>query len=153
MRRYDWIGRTAGAASLAFAILLPGGSVAQQPAGPLAPLAPQTAGFVSKPLVVNPLTGDDTKEIAVISVSLAPGASSPPHSHPGDCVGAVIEGTMELRVEGVEARRIAAGEGFHNARGKVHQFRNAGDAPVRLLTTIIYDKGKPRVEIQPAPPK
>jgi quercetin dioxygenase-like cupin family protein len=153
MRRLDWIGRTAGAASIAFAILLPASGLAQAPTSPLAPAVPQTAGFASKPLIVQPLTGDDTKEIAVISVSLAPGAFSPPHSHPGDCVGAVIEGTMELRVEGADARRIAAGEGFHNARGKVHQFRNATDAPVRLLTTIVYDKGKPRVEIQPAPPK
>ena len=31
----------------------------------------------------------------------------------------------------------------------VHQFRNTGDKPARLVTTIYYDKGKPRVQQVP----
>ncbi len=144
---------------LAVAVLAVLGAVASQPAfaqasdPKLSPAVPQGAGFTSRPLLIAPVTGDDGKEFALIAVTLVPGASSPMHTHPGDCVGPVIEGDLDLVIDGQGAKLVKAGEGFHNARGLVHQFRNAGDKPVRLVTTIHYDKGQPRVQPVPAPQK
>jgi quercetin dioxygenase-like cupin family protein len=111
------------------------------------------AGFVAKPMLVSPISGVEGKEIAMIDVSMEPGASSPHHTHPGDCYGAVIEGTVELVVEGHEPRRFSAGQAWHNPRGPVHYFKNVGESPARLVNTLVVDKGKPRTQVQPTPQK
>ncbi len=106
-------------------------------------------GFDSKPIYVAGVSGDEQKEVVMISVAIAPGASSPAHTHPGDCVGTVVDGQIELRALGKDARRVQAGEAFGNTRGTVHQFVNVGDKPVRMITTLVVDKGKPRTLMQP----
>ena len=105
-------------------------------------------GFDSKPILTSPISGDDQKEIVVISVAIAPGGSSPPHTHPGDCVGTVVEGQIELRAVGKDPRQVSAGTAFANPRGTVHQFVNSSDKPARLLTTLVVEKGKPRTVMQ-----
>ena len=120
-------------------------AVAQTAAPPPAPVVPQTPGFTSKPILVGPISGVDAKELVLIAVTLEPGASSPPHTHPGDCYGSIIDGTIELRVQGEAARRVAAGEAYANARpGVPHQFTNVGSTPVRMINTLVVEKGKPR---------
>ena len=75
--------------------------------------------------------------------------SSPAHTHPGDCVGTVVDGQIELRALGKDVRRVQAGEAFGNTRGTVHQFVNTSDKPVRMVTTLVVVKGKPRTMMQP----
>lgn len=118
---------------------------AQQASAPAAPLV------ATKPLIASSVTGDDKKEIVLMSVALQPSGAVPMHTHPGDCVGSVIEGTVELLVEGQPPRRMAAGETYANPRGTPHGFRNVGDAPARLLNSLVVDKGAPRVQPVPAP--
>jgi quercetin dioxygenase-like cupin family protein len=139
------------ASTLAIAALIPAMAAAQAPA--LAPAVPQTPGFTSKPTLISPISGIEGKELVLISVTLESGASSPAHTHPGDCYGSVIEGTMELRVDGKEAKRLSAGESYATLAGPVHQFTNVGDKPVRLLNTLVVEKGKPRTVTVPAAPK
>lgn len=135
------------------AVSLSSAAMAQAPAGALAPVVPQTPGFTSKPVLVAPITGVEGKEVVLISVTLEPGASSPAHTHPGDCYGTVLEGTIELRVEGKEPRRLSAGESYSTLANPVHQFTNVGDKPVRLINTLVVEKGKPRTLAVPAPAK
>lgn len=143
MDRFKSSGLAVAATFFVFAALMSAASKAQVSA----------PGFVATPLLVSPISGDETKEIAFIDVTMAPGASAPPHMHPGDCYGVVIEGTVELRVEGQEPRRFSAGQVWHNPRGPVHVFTNVGDTPAHLLNTLVVDKGKPRTQIQSAPQK
>ena len=131
--------RKSGIYSFVFAACcLAGGAIAQVTA----------PGFIAKPMQVSPITGVDDMEIAIIDVRMEPDASSPRHTHPGDCYGAVVEGTVELVVEGQEPRRFGPGEAWHNPRGPVHVFRNAGDKPAHLINTLIVDKGKPRTVVE-----
>jgi quercetin dioxygenase-like cupin family protein len=109
----------------------------------------QMSGFVAKPLLQSTVEGDENKEAALLTITIAPGGSSGRHTHPGDCYGTVVEGTVELRVEGREPRRVSAGEAWHNPRGAIHELRNVGDKPVRVVNALMVDKGKPRM--QPAP--
>ena len=119
------------------------GAVAQTQ--PMGPVVPQTPGFTSKPILAAPISGVDAKELVLINVTLAPGASSPPHTHPGDCYGSLVEGTLELRVQGQPSRRMAAGEAYANTLpGVPHQFTNIGTTPVRMINTLVVEKGKPR---------
>jgi len=119
----------------------------------LAPVVPQTPGFASKPVLVSPISGVEGKELVLISVTLEPGASSPAHTHPGDCYGSVLEGSMELRVDGKEPKRLSAGDAYATLANPVHQFVNVGDKPVRLLNALVVEKGKPRTVPTPFPAK
>lgn len=108
--------------------------------------APAAPSYASRPILVSPLTGDDRREAVLMSVAIQPAGAVPMHIHPGDCVGSVVEGVVELLVEGQPPRRVAAGEAYANLRGTVHGFRNVGDSPARLLNALVVDKGVPRVQ-------
>ena len=136
------------AASCTWVTLLPQGLNAQQAVPAQGVSAP---GFTSKPILISPVAGDEGKEIVVISSEIAPGASSPAHTHPGHCIVTVQAGVVEVRVEGKEARRLQAGEATVNPPGPVHQFYNVGDGPVRMTQTLLVEKGKPRTLTFPTP--
>ncbi len=148
MKTYRSLAMAVLSSSLALGIALPSLALAQtQAAGPV---VPQGGGFTSKPVLASPITGVDGTEVVLIAVTLEPGASSPLHTHPGDCYGSVIEGSIELRVDGKEPRRISAGESYATLASPAHQFVNVGDKPVRLLNTLVVEKGKPRTVTVPA---
>ena len=134
-------------AVLAFAACMAGGAQAQSAAATTVP----TPGFASRQVLVAPITGVDAKQVVLVAVTLEPGASSPPHMHPGDCYGSVLEGAIELRVQGQEPRRIVAGESYSTMASAPHQFTNVGDKPVRLLNTLVVEKGKPATSPAPVP--
>ena len=54
-------------------------------------------------------------------------------------------GVVELHVEGREARWVSVGEAYHNPRGTMHEFRNIGEKPARLVNTMVVDTGKLRL--------
>lgn len=143
MKSFDSMGFRIGRTSLILALSLYCAASLGQITAP---------GFVSKPLQVSPISGIEDKEAAFIDVAIEPGAASPRHTHPGDCYGALVVGTVELFVEGKEPRRFDAGQVWHNPRGPAHYFKNVGSTPARLINTLIVDKGKPRTVVEkPAP--
>lgn len=133
--------------AFALAALAASSSFAQQASASNPPL------YASKPIMVSPLTGDEKKEIVLLSVSIQPAGAVPMHTHPGDCVGSVLEGAVELLVEGQAPRRVGAGEAYGNLRGTVHGFRNVGDVQAKLLNSLVVDKGVPRVQPAAQTPK
>ena len=137
MRHCRSLPLTSAIALLIFASLFAVGVYAQAP------------GFTITPLLQSTFGDDASKDAVVLTVEIAPGKSTGRHTHPGDCYGAVVEGVVELHVEGREARWVSAGEAYHNPRGTIHEFRNIGEKPARLVNTMVVDKGKPRM--QPVP--
>ena len=85
-------------------------------------------------------------EVVVAAAEFAPGATMGRHTHHGDEYGTVVAGTFELSVEGQAPKRINAGEAYHNGRDVIHETRNVGDGPGRIISTFIIDKGRPLVE-------
>lgn len=141
MSRPQWT--RLGRAALAFVLAstAPLSTLAQGASS--ASTAVPTPGFASKQVLVAPITGVDGKQVVLVSVTLAPGATSPAHMHPGDCYGSVLEGVIELRLQGQEPRRYSGGESYATLGNVPHQFTNVGDKPVRLLNTLVVDKGRP----------
>jgi quercetin dioxygenase-like cupin family protein len=137
MRRFRSLSLTSALAWLVFASLFAIGLYAQAP------------GFTITPLLQSTFGDDASKDAVVLTVELAPGSSTGRHTHPGECYGTVVEGVVELHVEGREARWVSVGEAYHNPRGTIHEFRNIGEKPARLVNTMVVDKGKPR--LQPVP--
>lgn len=104
----------------------------------------QADGITSKLLLRSSVSADSTKESVLVAIEFAPGATTGRHTHPGDEYAAVLEGTLELRLEGQEPRRVTAGEAYHNPQGAVHETRNVGDSVAKTVATFVVEKGKPR---------
>lgn len=126
-------------------IVLCGGLSAVSPG--VAQTAPPSSAplYASRPIITSPMTGDERRQMVLVSVAIQPTGAVPMHTHPGDCVGTVVDGAVELLVEGQAPRRVAAGETYANPRGTVHGFRNVGDVPARLINSLVVDKGVPFV--------
>ena len=103
----------------------------------------QAPGVTPKALLKTTLSDDPTKEGVMMSVEFPPGSTTGRHTHPGDEYAFVLQGTLELGVEGREARRLSPGDVWHTPRDIVHENRNVGDTPARVVITSIVDKGKP----------
>jgi len=65
------------------------------------------------------------------------------HTHPGEELGYVLEGTLLLEIEGAPARTLKAGDSFFVPAGKPHDGKNTGSGPAKVLATYIIEKGKP----------
>jgi quercetin dioxygenase-like cupin family protein len=88
---------------------------------------------------------------AVTAVSeFPPGASPGRHSHPGEEVGYVLEGTVMLEQEGKPNVTVTAGQAFLIPAGKIHTATNTGTGTARILANYIVEKGKPLATPAPA---
>lgn len=65
------------------------------------------------------------------------------HTHPGVLGFYVLEGTITVEHEGRPATTYKAGDLLHIDAGKIHLDINAGNVPVKLIGTLVAEKGKP----------
>jgi len=72
-----------------------------------------------------------------------PGGAIGRHTHPGEELSVVLEGTLVLEVDGQPARTLKAGESFFVPAGVVHAGKNPGTGKAVVLATYIVEKGKP----------
>ena len=86
------------------------------------------------------------REVVQVRVDIAPGVLAPDHSHPGEEIVYVIEGTLEYRLEGNPPATLKAGEVLFVPAGTVHSARNVGTVNAAELATYIVEKGKPLVK-------
>lgn len=96
-----------------------------------------------KMLTKQELTSAPGHEAVLSQVELAPGAAEARHTHPGELLGFVDEGTLTINVEGHPAATLKRGESFFVPAGAVHWGENHTNAPVRVVATLILEKGKP----------
>jgi quercetin dioxygenase-like cupin family protein len=81
---------------------------------------------------------------AVMAVAEIPGGvQSGRHTHPGEEIGYVLEGTVVVEMDGRAPRTLKAGDAFIIPNGQIHNARNSGGAPAKVLATYIVEKGKP----------
>jgi quercetin dioxygenase-like cupin family protein len=78
-----------------------------------------------------------------VVVELEPGVTAPAHTHPGEEIIYVIEGSWEYQVEGRPPVTLKAGEVLFIPAGTVHSAKNAGSIIGKELATYIVEKGKP----------
>jgi len=82
------------------------------------------------------------REAIQMRIAIAPGVTFPDHSHPGEEIIYVLEGTFEYRVEGRPVT-VGAGEVLFIPAGTVHAARNIGSGNAVELATYIVEKGQP----------
>jgi quercetin dioxygenase-like cupin family protein len=89
--------------------------------------------------------GSQTHEAVMGVAEIAPGAMAGRHRHPGIEIGYVLEGSVTLEHEGEPPKVLKAGDAFNNGPG-VHNARNTGTTPVKILAVYLVEKGKPIAE-------
>jgi quercetin dioxygenase-like cupin family protein len=105
-------------------------------------LAAQQAAFTRTVLQKIDLTAPG-REAVQVRAEFPPGAVAGRHTHPGEELIYVIDGTLVLEVEGRGPVTLKAGDVASVPAATVHDGRNIGTGTARVLTTYIVEKGKP----------
>ena len=82
------------------------------------------------------------RAVVVARIDFQPGAEITRHTHPGEELGYVLEGSLTLEVEGKPTITLKPGDVYYVEAGRVHAGRNS-NTPGKVLTTYIVEKGKP----------
>lgn len=83
------------------------------------------------------------REAIVARVEVEPGVMAGRHTHDGDEISYVVEGEGELLIDGEAPRKLKAGDAFVIPAGKVHDAKNTGSGPFKLVGVFVVEKGKP----------
>ena len=81
------------------------------------------------------------REVIQVIVELAPGTTAPRHTHPGEEIIYVLEGTWEYTLEGKPPVILKAGEVLFIPAGTIHSARNVGTGRARSSRRISSKKG------------
>ncbi len=89
------------------------------------------------------------REAVMAQAEIPAGVRVGRHTHPGEEVGYVMEGTLLLEVQGKPPVTLKAGDVFFVEAGRPHDGTNEGVTTTKVLATYIVEKGKPLAS--PAP--
>ena len=109
----------------------------------IAQSSPSSAASAPKPAYSHELPAMDGNHLRVFvsDIEVAPGESSPPHSHPCAVIGHVAAGAFRHQVKGEPEAVYKAGEDFYEPPNGVHKvFVNVSDKdPARLIAIFVCD--------------
>jgi quercetin dioxygenase-like cupin family protein len=128
-------------AALLLAALWIGAPLAERGARPETS-APTPSGELARYALTGALEGYDA---VVTELNFGPGASAPPHRHPGFVVGYVVDGHMRNAINDEPDQIVPAGGTFFEPSGALHTaFGSASsDAPVRIVAFLVVPNGSP----------
>ncbi|HEX6997455.1 MAG TPA: cupin domain-containing protein [Gammaproteobacteria bacterium] len=106
---------------------------------------PAASGAQVVTLLTRPLPGAAGKEGMMLTVEYPPGAESPPHRHNASTFVYVLEGAVEMQVEGGERVTLTAGQTFYESPSDIHTVsRNASATePAKILVFLVKEEGAP----------
>ena len=87
------------------------------------------------------------REVVQARVDFDRGAVSPRHTHPGEEIVYVLEGTLEYEVEGKPPVTLGAGDVLFIPARTIHAARNVGSGNGAELATYVVEKGKPLITL------
>ena len=83
------------------------------------------------------------REMVQVETLIPAGVESGWHIHPGEEVGYIVEGQVEMRVQGRATVVLRPGEGFLIPPRTPHNARDLGPETGRMLSTYIVESGQP----------
>jgi quercetin dioxygenase-like cupin family protein len=108
----------------------------------LSQLQAQQPGFSRAVLQTQDLSTPGQNAV-VARAEFAPGAAAGKHTHPGEELGYILEGSLQLEIDGKPPVTLKAGDVFFVPAGVPHDGRNVGTVPAKVLATYVVEKGKP----------
>jgi quercetin dioxygenase-like cupin family protein len=91
------------------------------------------------------------REIVQVRTEIPAGVESGWHTHPGEEVGYIVAGTVEMRIAGRETLKLEAGTGFLIPPGVPHNALDLGPDTGQMLSTYIVAPGEPLATFVDAP--
>ncbi len=82
-------------------------------------------------------------EAVQVRVDIEPGMAFGKHTHPGEEIIYVLNGTLEYQIEGKPPATLKAGDVLFIPAGTVHAAKNVGSDTASELATYVVEKGKP----------
>ncbi len=140
-------------AALALAMMLPASAVSAQTApapsavASPAPARDDLAGKLVRRVVQRAPSSIPGREIVQVVTEIPPGVESGWHTHPGEEVGFIIVGEVEMMVQGRDTVILRAGDGFLIPPHTPHNARDIGPETGRMLSTYIVEPGQPLATI------
>ena len=125
--------------SIAVAAVIVGTSL-----GALHVLGAQQSGIKRTDLQQHDL-GVPGREVVQVRVDFGPGVAFGRHTHPGEEIVYVIEGSLEYDVDGKPTATLKAGDVLFIPAETIHSAKNVGSGNGAELATYIVNKGKPLV--------
>lgn len=89
------------------------------------------------------------REVVQVRVDFDPGYVAPRHTHPGEEIIYVIEGTLEYQIAGQPNATVKPGDVLFVPAGAVHSVKNVGSGNGAELATYVVEKGKPLITLAP----
>jgi quercetin dioxygenase-like cupin family protein len=83
------------------------------------------------------------REAVMAIAEFPPNAVAPRHTHAGEELGYVLEGTAVLEVDGKPPVTLTAGQSFFVEAGIPHGARNVGATTAKVLSVYVVEKGRP----------
>src|SRR5215470_14207083 len=83
------------------------------------------------------------REVVQSRVDIGPEAPLVRHTHPGEEIIYILEGSLEYQIEGQPPKTFNAGDALTVPAGVVHAVRNVGGGNAAELATYVVEKGKP----------
>jgi quercetin dioxygenase-like cupin family protein len=87
------------------------------------------------------------REVVQVRVDFDPGYVSPRHTHPGEEIIYVLEGTLEYEIGSKPPVRVQAGDVLFVPAGTIHSAKNIGSGNGAELATYVVEKGKPLITV------
>ena len=87
------------------------------------------------------------REVIQVRVDFDPGYVAPRHTHFGEEIIYIIEGTLEYRIEGRPPVTVKAGHVLFVPAGTVHAVTNVGSGNGAELATYVVEKGNPLITL------
>lgn len=83
------------------------------------------------------------REVITALGEFQPGAVAGRHTHAGEEVGYILEGTLLVEVDGKPPVTLGPGKAFVIPAGAIHNAKNTGAGIAKVLANYIVEKGKP----------
>jgi quercetin dioxygenase-like cupin family protein len=83
------------------------------------------------------------REIVQVLTEIPVGVESGWHIHPGEEVGYILAGAVEMRIEGRATLHLQKGDPFLIPPGTPHNALDTGPGTGEMLSTYIVERGEP----------
>jgi quercetin dioxygenase-like cupin family protein len=83
------------------------------------------------------------REIVVVLTEIPVGVESGWHTHPGEEIGYIVAGTVEMRIQDRPTLTLQAGDPFLIPPRTPHNALDLGPGTGRMLSTYLVEEGEP----------
>jgi quercetin dioxygenase-like cupin family protein len=87
----------------------------------------------------------DSAEVTALLLEIGPGGETGRHMHPNPAFVYVLEGAIEVDMDGGMAHTYKAGDSFLEVLNTWHNGKNKGTTPAKVLVVFSGVKGKPNL--------